>query len=32
MEGESCVKGSIIDEIFPWDTEQDQMESKSGVT
>ena len=32
MEGESCIKRSIIDEISSSDIQRDQMEVESGVT
>ena len=32
MEGESCVTGSIIDELHSSDIQRDQMEAESGVT
>ena len=32
MEGESCVRRSIIDELQSWDIQGDQMEGQSGVT
>ena len=32
MEGESCVTGSIIDQICSSVIQQDQMEGESGVT
>ena len=32
MEGESGVTGSVIDELYSWDIQRDQMESESGVT
>ena len=31
MEGESGVTGSIIDELFSWDIQGDQMKGESGV-
>ena len=31
MEGESCVTQSIIDEVYAWDIQGDQMEGESGV-
>ena len=32
MESESCVNGSIIDELHIWDIQGDQMEGETGVT
>ena len=32
MEGESCVTGTLIDELHSWDIQGDQMEVVSGVT
>ena len=32
MEGESGVTRTIIDELFCWDIQGDQMERESGVT
>ena len=32
MEGESCIKRSIIDEISCSDIQRDQMEVEGGVT
>ena len=32
MGGKSSVTRIIIDELHPWDIQQDQMESESGVT
>ena len=32
MAGESCVTGSIIDELHYWDIQRDQMEGESSVT
>ena len=32
MQGESCVTRSIIDELFSWDIQGDQMEGEGGVT
>ena len=32
MEGESCIKRSIIDEISSFDIQRDQMEVEGGVT
>ena len=32
MEGESCVTGSIMDELQSSDIQRDQMEGDSGVT
>ena len=32
MEGESCVTGSIIDELLSWDIQGDQVEGESGIT
>ena len=32
MEGESCIKRSIIDEISSSDIQRDQMEVEGGVT
>ena len=31
MEGESCVTGSVIDELHVWYIQGDQMEGSSGV-
>ena len=32
MEVDSCVTRSIIDELYSWDIQLDQMEGESGVT
>ena len=32
MEGESCVTGSIIDELHSWDIQGHQTEGESGIT
>ena len=32
MEGESCIKRSIIAELHSWDIQRDQMEGESGGT
>ena len=32
MEGESGVTRSIIDELYSWDIQGDQMEGECGVT
>ena len=32
MEGESCVSGSIIDELHSWHIQGDQLEGESRVT
>ena len=32
MKGESGVSRSIMDELYSWDIERDQMEGESGVT
>ena len=32
MEGESGVARSIIDELYSWDIQGDQMEGETGVT
>ena len=32
MEGESCVTGSMIDELHSWNIQRDLMENEGGVT
>ena len=32
MEGGSGVTGIVIDELYSWDIQRDQMEGESGVT